>query len=353
MHDEKRKIMITGGAGFIGSHLAHMAVARGFTVEVVDTLVNGNADYLADLPADACRLSVADVRDTDAMRELMAGCDVVYHLACLGVRHSIHSPRESHDVNATGTISVLEAAREVGVGQLVFTSSAEVYGSACSGPVLEDGELAPTNAYGAAKLGAEGYARAFHVCYDLPTVVLRLFNTFGPREHHEGDCGEVIPKFLLRANAGQPLVVFGDGSQTRDFNFVEDTARAILEAGLRPEAVGHVINVGSGFETSINDLARMVIDVVGNPDVQIVHEAPRPADIARMCANGGKARELLGYAPEIPLADGLRRLDEWYAAEGVTVDDLLTEECVHNWVGDEVAATGRLRDGAGRPVATA
>ncbi len=160
--------------------------------------------------------------------------------------------------------------------------------------------VAPTNAYGAAKLGAEGYARAFHVCYDVPTVVLRLFNTFGPREHHEGDCGEVIPKFLLRANAGQPLVVFGDGSQTRDFNFVEDTARAILEAGLRPEAVGHVINVGSGFETSINDLVRMVIDVVGNPDAQIVHEAPRPADIARMCADGSKARELLGATPREP-----------------------------------------------------
>lgn len=352
MHDEKRKkIMITGGAGFIGSHLAHMAVARGLAVEVVDNLVNGNAEYLADLPAEDCRLSVVDVRDVDAMRELMAGCAVVYHLACLGVRHSIHSPRENHDVNATGTMSVLEVAREVGVDQLVYTSSAEVYGSACVGPVLEEGELAPTNPYGAAKLGAESYVRSFHVCYDLPSVVLRLFNTFGPREHHEGDCGEVIPKFLLRASAGQPLVVFGDGTQTRDFNFVEDTARAILEAGLRQEAVGQVINIGSGFETSVNDLARMVIDVVGDPGVQIVHEAPRPADIARMCANGSKARELLDYEPEVPLVEGLRRLRDWYEAEGVTVADLLTEECVHNWVGDEVAATGR-RVRAGQPVTT-
>ncbi|MCG2799043.1 MAG: GDP-mannose 4,6-dehydratase [Cellulomonas sp.] len=340
--------MITGGAGFIGSELSHQAVARGLTVEVVDNLVNGNPEYLADLPADRCRLSVADVRDRDAMRELMAGCDVVYHLACLGVRHSIHSPMDNHDVNATGTIGLLEVARELEVKQLVYTSSAEVYGSACRGPVVEENELAPTNPYGAAKLGAESYVRSFHTCYGLPTVVLRLFNAFGPREHHEGDCGEVIPKFLLRALAGRPLVVFGDGTQTRDFSFVADTARAILEAGLRPAAVGHVINVGSGFETSINDLARMVIDVVGNPEVEVVHEAPRPADIARMCANGTKARDLLGYTPEVALADGLRRLNDWYAQEGMTFESLLMDECVHNWVGDEVAATAGRRGAAGR-----
>ncbi|MBU4213183.1 MAG: GDP-mannose 4,6-dehydratase [Actinobacteria bacterium] len=338
--------MITGGAGFIGSELSHQAVARGLTVEVVDNLVNGNPDYLADLPADRCRLSVADVRDRDAMRELMAGCDVVYHLACLGVRHSIHSPMDNHDVNATGTIGLLEVARELEVKQLVYTSSAEVYGSACHGPVVEENELAPTNPYGAAKLGAESYVRSFHTCYGLPTVVLRLFNAFGPREHHEGDCGEVIPKFLLRALAGRPLVVFGDGTQTRDFNFVADTARAILEAGLRPAAVGHVINVGSGVETSVNDLARMVIDVVGNPGVEVVHEAARPADIARMCANGTKARDILGYTPEVALADGLRRLNDWYAKEGMTFESLLMDECVHNWVGDEVAATAG-RSGAG------
>ena len=235
------KVMITGGAGFIGSELAHQAVEEGFRVEVVDNLINGRREYLADLPDDRCRLSVADVRDSDQMRELMQGCDVVYHLACLCVRHSIHEPFENHDVNATGTIRMLEAARDVGVPRFVYTSSAEVYGAACSGPVREDNEMAPTNAYAAAKLGAESYVRAYNISYGMPTVVLRLFNTFGPREHHEGDCGEVIPKFLLRALAGKPLVVFGDGTQTRDFNFVSDTAGAILAAGLarRRHRSGH------------------------------------------------------------------------------------------------------------------
>jgi UDP-glucose 4-epimerase len=339
MAAESKKVMITGGAGFIGSELAHQAVARGLRVEVVDNLVNGRKENLADLPPDLCRLTVADVRDSDQMREVMKGCDVVYHLACLCLRHSIHAPLENHDANTTGTIRMLQAAREVGVDAFVFTSSAEVYGAACSGPVREDGEMAPTNVYAGAKLGSEGYARAYHICYGVPTIILRLFNTFGPRCHHEGDCGEVIPKFLLRALAGQPLVVFGDGNQTRDFNYVADTARAILTAGLCKEAVGKVMNIGSGRETSINELARAVIEVVGNPRIQIIHDAPRPADIARMCADGSRARAILGYAPEVPLTVGLAQLKEWYQKTGASADGLLTEECVHNWDGEALAAT--------------
>jgi UDP-glucose 4-epimerase len=348
---DSSRIMITGGAGFIGSELAHQAVERGLRVEVVDNLVNGCEENLSDLPADGCRLSVADVRDADRMRELMQGCDVVYHLACLCLRHSIHAPFENHDVNASGTMRMLEAAREVGVGCFVYTSTAEVYGAACSGPVSEEGEMAPTNPYGAAKLGAESYVRAFNVCYGLPTVVLRLFNTFGPRCHHEGDCGEVIPKFLLRALAGKPLVVFGDGTQTRDFNYVSDTARAILSAGLRREAIGRVMNIGSGRETSVNELARAVIDVVGNPRVEILHDDPRPADIARMCANGARAREIIDYAPEVPLVAGLTRLKEWYLKQEATPDGLLSEECVHNWDRNELdAAAGKAGDRAPQPV---
>jgi len=347
---ESKKIMITGGAGFIGSELTHQAVASGLRVEVVDNLINGRKEYLADLPRDLCRLSVVDVRDSDRVRKLMEGCDVVYHLACLCVRNSIHAPIENHDVNATGTIRMLQVAREVGVKAFVFTSSAEVYGAACRGPVREDGEMAPTNVYAGAKLGSEGYARAYHVCYGVPTIVLRLFNTFGPRCHHEGDCGEVIPKFLLRALAGKPLVVFGDGHQTRDFNYVVDTARAILTAGLCEGAIGRVMNIGSGRETSVNEIARAVIEVVGNPRVEVVHDAPRPGDIARMCADGSRAREILGYAPEVPLAVGLARLKEWYQKIGASADGLLTEECVHNWDKDELKAIGKVAEREPQPV---
>jgi UDP-glucose 4-epimerase len=336
--------MITGGAGFVGSELARQAVDRGLRVEIVDNLLNGKRENLDGIPPDRCRLTVADVRDQDRMRRAMEGCDVVYHLACLCVRNSIHAPLDNHDVNATGTLRMLQVAREVGVRAFVFTSSAEVYGSACRGPVREDNELAPTNVYAGAKLGSEGYARAYHACYGVPTVVLRLFNAFGPRCHHEGDCGEVIPKFLLRAMAGKPLVVFGDGHQTRDFNYVEDTARAVLAAGLCEDAVGTVMNVGSGRETSVNEIARAVIEVVGNPRVEVLHDAPRPGDIARMCADGSRAREVLGYAPEIPLRDGLARLRDWYVKTGASADGLLTQEVIHNWDGEELKSVAKDRD---------
>jgi UDP-glucose 4-epimerase len=344
MAADSKKVMITGGAGFIGSELARQAIAHGHRVEVVDNLLNGRKENLAGLPPDLCRLTVADVRDAARMKEVMEGCDVVYHLACLCVRNSIHDPLENHDVNATGAIRVLQAAREVGVEAFVFTSSAEVYGSACRGPVREENELAPTNVYGGAKMAAEGYARAYNVCYGVPTIILRLFNTFGPRCHHEGDCGEVIPKFLLRAMAGKPLVVFGDGHQTRDFNYVEDTARAILTAGLCKDAIGQVMNVGSGRETSVNEIARAVIEVVGNSSIEVVHDAPRPADIARMCADGSRARAILGYAPEVSLKVGLTRLMEWYEENGISADGLLTEEVVHNWDGEELKAVVRANE---------
>lgn len=344
MAADSKTVMITGGAGFIGSELARQAIARGHRVEVVDNLLNGKRENLAGLPPDLCRLTVADVREPGQVRQVMEGCDVVYHLACLCVRNSIHDPLENHDVNATGTIRMLQVAREVGVDAFVFTSSAEVYGSACRGPVREENELAPTNVYGGAKMGAEGYARAYNVCYGVPTIVLRLFNTFGPRCHHEGDCGEVIPKFLLRAMAGKPLVVFGDGHQTRDFNYVEDTARAILTAGLCKDAIGQVMNVGSGRETSVNEIARAVIEVVGNPSIEVVHDAPRPADIARMCADGSRARAILGYAPEVPLKVGLTRLMEWYEENGISADGLLTEEVVHNWDGEELKTVGKANE---------
>jgi UDP-glucose 4-epimerase len=325
------RVLITGGAGFVGSELTRQAVQMGWKITVVDNLRNGRREYLQDLPKDQVELVVADIRDVPKMRTLMSGVDVVYHLACLCVRHSIHSPQENHDVNATGSLLLLGLARELGINRFVYTSSAEVYGSACTGAVAEDNTLKPTNPYAGAKLAAESYAQAFHICYGMPTVVLRLFNCFGTRSHQEGDCGEVIPKFMLRSMAGKSMVVFGDGKQTRDFNFVEDTASAILSAGLCDAAIGQIINIGSGIETSVNHLAATIKDVVANPNVPIVHDAPRPGDIARMYADGTKARQLLGYAPRISLRDGLLRLKQWYESRSESANDLLKTEIVHNW----------------------
>jgi len=181
-------------------------------------------------------------------------------------------------------------------------------------------------------LAGECYARAYFRTYGYPTVVVRPFNTYGPRSHHEGDSGEVIPKFLLRCLAGRPMVIFGDGTQSRDFTYVSDTARGILLAGDHPLAIGETINVGSGSEVSINDLAHLVSLEVGRPDAEILHDKPRPGDVNRLIADVARARTLLGYEPQVSLSQGLQRLLEWYGGQNKTPEELLEQEILHNWV---------------------
>ena len=327
---ESRSVLVTGGAGFIGSELVRQLVELGHRVVAVDSLVNGRREHLQGLPQDRCRLVVADVRDRTAVQPLLGAADVVFHLACLGVRHSIHSPRENHEVNATATLELVEAARHLSVPRFVYVSSSEVYGTASRVPMAEDQPTSPTTVYGASKLAGECYALAAWRTHGYPVVVVRPFNTYGPRSHHEGDSGEVIPKFMLRALAGQPLVLFGDGAQTRDFTFVADTARGILGAGFAPDVVGEVINLGNGRETAIGDLAREVGRIVER-DVRIEYAAPRPGDVGRLLADVGKARERLGFQPSYSLQDGLRALRGWYESQPETPQALLAREVLINW----------------------
>lgn len=325
-----RAVLVTGGAGFIGSELVRQLAARGDRVVVVDNLVNGRVENVSEVLSERVRFVHADVRDDDALRPHLAGTSTVYHLACLGVRHSVHSPVENHEVNASATLGLLGACRAAGVGRFVYVSSSEVYGTARRAPMTEEHPTFPCTVYGASKLAGECYARAYFRTYGYGTVVVRPFNTYGPRSHHEGDSGEVIPKFLLRCLAGRPLVVFGDGAQTRDFTYVSDTAAGILLAGESDGVLGETINLGSGREVTINDLARTVAGVAGRePEVQ--HDRPRPGDVLRLCADVSFARERLGYAPTVDLREGLRRLLTWYQEQGASPEELLEREIVHNW----------------------
>lgn len=323
--------LVTGGAGFIGSELVRQLAAHSTKTAVVDNLRNGKRENLDGLPRERVELVVTDIRDSERMASLMRGVDVVFHLACLGVRHSIHSPAENHEVNATATLDLLDLARNTGVKRFVYVSSSEVYGTARWAPMTEDHPTFPLTVYGASKLAGECYARAYHSTYGYPTVVVRPFNAYGPRSHHEGDSGEVIPKFVLRAMAGCPLVVFGDGTQTRDFTYVEDTARGILCCGLSGDAVGNTINLGSGREIAIRDLAEKVIEVVGATNSRIIREMPRPGDVMRLYADSTRARKLLGFEPKVTLHDGLARLKTWYAQLDESPGKLLEEEIVRNW----------------------
>ncbi len=326
-------VVVTGGAGFIGSELVAQLLAEGARVRVVDNLVNGSVENLREHLGPRCELIEADVRDSARLRPVLQGAAIVYHLACLGVRHSIHSPRENHEVNAGGTLTVLLAARAQSVRRFVYVSTSEVYGTARVVPMTEGHPTFPETVYGGSKLAGEAYARAFYRTYRFPTVVVRPFNTYGPRCHHGGDSGEVIPRFLLWALAGRPLVVFGDGTQTRDFSYVQDTARGIRRAGMVDAAVGETLNLGSGRELSIAELASAVTRVVGRAETVVSHEEARPGDVGRLLADASRARDLLDYEPHIDLTEGLTRLRQWYLSSGHSPEELLRAVPARNWEG--------------------
>jgi UDP-glucose 4-epimerase len=329
---ENSRVLVTGGAGFIGSELVRQIVAQETNqVIVVDNLINGKRENLEDLPTSRFELVEADIRDISLMEKLMSGIDIVFHLACLGVRHSIHSPYENHEVNATATLQLLNLAKSAGVSRFVYVSSSEVYGTARWVPMTEEHPTFPMTVYGASKLAGECYTRAFYETYDFPTVVVRPFNSYGPRCHHEGDSGEVIPKFLLRGMAGKPMMIFGDGLQTRDFTYVNDTANGIMMAGTAKSAVGKTINLGSGFEIKINDLAQEIVSVLKKEDIKIIHDAPRPGDVLRLYAEPANAFKLLGFKPQVSLHEGLIKLRDWYLSLGQSPEALLENEIVHNW----------------------
>ena len=323
-------VVVTGGAGFIGSELARQLCEAHAEVSVLDSLVNGSEENLADIAAQP-RLIRGDVRDAAVLRDVLRGCDIVFHLACLGVRHSLVHPMENHEVNATGTLRVLEAAHEARVRRFVHVSTSEAYGSAQTVPMTEEHPTRPATVYGASKLAGESYARAFFAIHGMPVTVVRPFNAFGPRCHHEGDSGEVIPRFLLRTLAGRPVLIFGDGEQTRDFTFVEDTARGILLAACAEAAIGGTFNLGSGREIAIREVAAAVARALEVPPPAVRHTAPRPGDVRRLIADSTHAARVLGYAPRVTFEDGLRRLAAWYRDRGLAPETLLESEVEKNW----------------------
>src|SRR5262245_56103374 len=210
-----KNILVTGGAGFIGSHLVDQLADC--NVRVLDDLSTGREDNLATARRQGkVEFIRGDIRDRELVADLLSGTDVVFHLACRGVRHSIGNPLESHEVNAEGTLVLLQESRRVKVERFVHVSSSEVYGTSRYAPMDENHPTFPETVYGAAKLAGDAYARAYHQTYDLPTIVVRPFNNFGPRSHHEGDCGEVIPRFAVWALNCERPIIFGDGTQTRD-----------------------------------------------------------------------------------------------------------------------------------------
>jgi UDP-glucose 4-epimerase len=305
-----RAVLVTGGAGFVGSHLAERLVETN-EVRVLDDCSAGRRAWV---PGDADMVE-GDVTDETTLSRAMRGVDVVFHHAAnASVTRSVERPRESHEVNVGATLGVLEHARAQDA-RVVFASSAAAYGDPASVPVREGDEKTPSSPYGLEKLTADRYARLYHDLYGLETVALRYFNVYGPR-HGGGHYSGVIDVFLDQARAGDALTVHGDGSQTRDFVHVDDVVRANLRAATT-DAVGEAYNVGTGESVSVRELAELVVDVTGSESA-IQHTPPREGDIDRSRADITRARDRLGYRPTVDLREGLRRLVERSAQSPTT-----------------------------------
>jgi UDP-glucose 4-epimerase len=306
------RYLITGGAGFIGSNLAHALVARGESVRILDNYATGRAGNLAGI-AEQVEIVRGDLRDPDAVTHAVRGVEIVLHQAALNSNpRSIKEPEPTNAVNVGGTLCLLEAARRSGVRRVVYASSSSVYGESPVLPKTEDLPVMPMAPYGVSKLAAELYCRVFTRVYGLETISLRYFNVFGPRQLPDSEYAAVIPRFLRCMLAGQRPVIFGDGEQSRDFTPVANVVAANLCAAEATQGIGEAFNVACGQASTLNQVAGWLNEALGT-DLPPLHEPPRPADIRHSYASIRQAEQLLGYRPRLTVREGLAETVGWFA----------------------------------------
>jgi UDP-glucose 4-epimerase len=309
--------LVTGGAGFIGSHVVEALVAAGARrVEVVDDLSLGREENLAAvLGREDVRLTVADAADEERLRALCGDrpFDLCLHLAVIPLPHSLVHPRENVDRNIAMTTSVCELLRAGRIGRLVHFSSSEVYGTARTVPMAEDHPLHPHTPYAAAKAATDLVALSHHTTFGLDVVIVRPFNTYGERQNDAAYAG-LIPAVVRGVRAGEHVVVDGDGRQTRDMTHVADTVAGALAVAAADGLAGRTFNIGRGAERSVEEIVRAVLAAMDAPGHPVEHGPPRPGDVRRLVADISAARRAVGYAPRIGLHDGLARTVAWYLA---------------------------------------
>jgi len=305
------KILVTGGGGFIGSHLVDRLNTDGHDVRVLDNFATGKRENLLGL-IDSIELVEGDVQSYERAHTAVRGVDVVFHQAALpSVPRSVQDPLTSNATNVTGTLNVLLAARDAEVRRVVFASSSSVYGANPELPKREEMATLPIAPYAVAKLAAEAYCRSFTHVFGLETVALRYFNVFGPRQDPLSQYSAVIPNFITAALDGVEPVVFGDGEQSRDFTYIDNVVEANICAMGAEDVAGQTFNVAAGERTSLNRLIELVAEITGRP-MTPRHEEPRPGDVRHSEADVSRAESQLGYRPIVSLEDGLRRTIETY-----------------------------------------
>lgn len=296
------RFLVTGGAGFLGSALVGRLADAGHHVRVIDDLSAGDSSRLPE----GVHFTRGSVLDRPKLWTLLQDVDCVYNLAArVLVSESVLYPREYNEVNVGGTVSVMEAMRDVGVRRVVFTSSGAVYGEQAHQPVREDQTPNPQSPYAVSKLAAEYYVRTIGALWGIETVVLRIFNAYGPHQNLPPSHPPVVLRFLQQALRGGSLVVFGGGAQTRDFLYVDDAVEALVAAATASDVDRRTINLGSGEETSINQLAALAAETVGR-EIEVLHSPAESGGVSRLCADVALARRLLGYDPRVGLREGLR-----------------------------------------------
>jgi len=310
----RRRALVTGGAGFIGSHLADRLLADGWEVRVLDDFSSGREDNLAEA-GRRVEILKGDVRDADLLATALAGVEVAFHQAAVpSVPRSIAEPLRTHDVNVNGTLNLLEQARNAGVRRVVYAASSSAYGDTPTLPKIETMPATPMSPYALQKYVGEVYCRLYAELYGLETVALRYFNIFGPRQNPDSEYAAVIPRFLRACLLGERPRIYGDGEQTRDFTFVADAVSANVLAADAPRASGRVMNVGGGGRTSLNALLAAIREVT-NSTLEAIHEPGRAGDVRDSLASLDRARDLIGYAPQVDLREGLRRTLESMQAQ--------------------------------------
>jgi UDP-glucose 4-epimerase len=302
-------VLVTGGAGFIGSNLVRALLESGDEVRVLDNFSTGNRANLEGLGVEIVE---GELRSYERVHNAVRGTEVVYHLGALGsVPRSVQDPLTSNAVNVEGTLNVLLAARDEAVRRVVFSSSTSVYGSTRQLPTTEDAPPDPISPYGVAKLAAERYCISFSRVYEsFESVVLRYFNVFGERQSPFSQYAAVVPRFVTAITAGEPIEIHGDGEQSRDFTYVGNVVDATIRAGGAEGASGEIFNVAAGSPASVNTIADTIGEILGKP-VERTHLPPRAGDIRDSWADLSKSERVLGYVPQVRLDDGLRRTVEF------------------------------------------
>jgi UDP-glucose 4-epimerase len=330
---QNKNIVVTGGAGFLGSHLVRLLLERGNKVTILDDFSHGKELHLKEIVSNPnLKVIKGDITNIDNVKKAFENVQVVFHFAVLDLRQSIKEPQRVNDVIVDGTLNCLNVARDNNIELFVNCSSSEVFGTAQYIPMDEKHPLLPETPYAASKVAQDMYTFSFGRTYGLPWTTVRPFNMYGPHSHWQGYRGELIPKMIVRAMNKKPLVIFGEGDQTRDFIYVEDAAKGILDVASNESCLNKNINICTGKETTIRNIAEAICKEFSlDPKVYIQKQDPRPGDVMRHLGGNSNFNELTGYIPGTTLEEGIGKTIHWFKNLPYSPEELLKQEVLRSW----------------------